>query len=95
MAANATLNVRIDRDLKAHGDVVLAREGVSLSGAVRKLYQYLEQCQELPSWMAEGKEKDIYEQRREGIRSLVGIVSVSDDFDLSELKTERLSRCEF
>lgn len=95
MAASATLNVRIDRDLKAHGDVVLAREGMSLSGAVRKFYQYLEQYQELPPWMVEGKEKDVYEQRREGIRSLVGIVSVPDDFELSKLKAERLSRYEF
>lgn len=40
-------------------------------------------------------EKGMHEQRRDGILSLVGIASVPDDFDMDDLKTERLSRCEF
>lgn len=95
VAANATLNVRIDKSLKARGDAVLAREGASVSGAVRELYRYLDQFQELPFWMRDEEEKDVYEQRREGIRSLVGIVSVPDDFDSNKLRVDRLSRHEF
>lgn len=94
MTASATLNVRIDRDLKARGDAVLLREGASVSDAVRELYRYLERSQELPPWMR-NDEKDVYERRREGIRSLVGVVSIPDDFDLDALKRERLSRYEF
>lgn len=95
VAANATLNVRIEKSLKARGDAVLAREGASVSGAVRELYRYLDQFQELPLWMRDEEEKDVYERRREGIRSLVGIVSVPEDFDSSKLKAGRLSRYEF
>lgn len=95
MAANATLNVRIDKSLKARGDAVLAREGTSVSSAVRELYRYLDQFQELPFWMRAEEEKDVCEQRREGIRSLVGIVSVPDDFDSNKLRADRLSRYEF
>lgn len=95
MAANATLNVRIEKSLKARGDAVLAREGASVSSAVRELYRYLDQFQELPLWMRDEEEKDVYERRREGIRSLVGIVSVPEDFDSNKLKADRLSRYEF
>lgn len=95
MAANATLNVRIDKNLKARGDAVLMREGASVSDAIRELYRYLDQSQKLPFWMKEEGENDVYEQRREGIRSLVGVVSLPDDFDLNELRAERLSRHEF
>lgn len=95
MLADATLNVRLNRDLKQRGDAVLAREGVSTSSAVRKLYQYLDQCQELPSWMRGEGEKDKYEERRQGMRSLVGIVSLPAGFDAGDLKRERLSRYEF
>lgn len=44
--------------------------------------------------MRDEEEKDVYERRREGIRSLVGIVSVPEDFDSSKLKADRLSRYE-
>lgn len=94
MTASATLNVRINKDLKARGDAVLLREGASVSDAVRELYRYLEQSQELPPWMR-NDEKDVYERRREGIRSLVGVASIPDNFDLDVLKQERLSRYEF
>lgn len=95
MAADATLNARLDRNLKMRGDAVLAREGVSVSSAMRKLYQYLDQHQTLPSWMRDERENDAYERRREGMRSLVGIVPLPKDFDAKDLKRERLSRYEF
>lgn len=95
MAIDATLNARIDRDLKRRGDVVLAREGVSVSEAVRRLYQYVDQWQALPSWMLNDSGADVYEQRRESIRSLVGIVCLPEDFDVKDLKRERLARQEF
>lgn len=95
MLADATLNARLNRDLKLRGDAVLAREGVSASSAVRKLYQYLDQHQGLPSWMRDENAKDRYERRRQGMRSLAGIASLPADFDVEDLKRERLSRCEF
>ena len=94
MGAEATLNVRMPQDLKERGEHVLAREGVSTSKAVRGLYRHLDELQRVPDWLREG-ETDAYEKRRKGIRNLVGIVSLPDDLDMSEVRAERLSRIEF
>lgn len=48
---SAQLNVRVDQDIKRAGDSTLARLGVSASDAVRALWEYLAQAQELPSFM--------------------------------------------
>lgn len=95
MAIDATLNARIDRDLKRRGDAVLTREGVSVSKAIRKLYQHIDQNQSLPSWMLDDSEIDEYEQRREGIRSLVGAACLSEGLEVNDLKRERLAHQEF
>ena len=47
--ADATPNVRLNKDLTQRGDAVLAREGISTTHAVRMLYQYLDQNQEAPT----------------------------------------------
>ena len=96
MAGEATLNVRFPgeaREVKHRGDAVLARAGVSASQAVRSLYRYLDESQELPSWMAPAA-PDRYEQRRAAMRSLVGAISVPDDFDARDIKAERCARIE-
>ena len=95
MLADATLNARLNRNLKTRGDAVLSRGGVSVSDAIRSLYQYLDEHQEMPSWMRETEETDKYEQRRAGMRDLVGVASLPHDFDVDELKNERLSRYKF
>ena len=51
MAATATLNVRLPEDLKDRGAQVLRREGVSVSDAVRGLYEYMEKEQRLPEFI--------------------------------------------
>lgn len=48
--ATAQLNVRIDADLKAAGDSVLDRFGVSSVQIVRSAWQYMADHQKLPSF---------------------------------------------
>ena len=95
MAAEATLNVRLPRDLKERGDSVFAREGISVSRAVRSLYRQVDELQDIPAWLREAECEDAYEAKRRGMRRLVGIVSLSDDFDVKDIKAERLARFEF
>lgn len=47
-AKNAQINIRMDSNLKAAGDIVLERLGTSASEAVRCLYEYLVREQDLP-----------------------------------------------
>ena len=95
MQTGATLNVRLNKSLKQRGDAVLEREGISTTTAVRKLYQYLDQSQAAPTWMTSENTKDSYEQRRQTMRSLVGIISLPDNFDGKTLRDERLARYDF
>lgn len=95
MLADATLNVRLNKDLKQRGDAVLAREGISTTRAVRMLYQYLDQNQEVPAWIKENDTEDTYELRRKNMRELVGIARGPENCDVDDLKRERLSRLEF
>ena len=44
----AMLNVRLDKGLKAQGERVLARQGVTATEAVRGLYRLLSQTDEVP-----------------------------------------------
>ena len=91
MAATATLNVRLPEDLKRHGGQVLERNGVSVSDAVRALYEHLTASQALPDFM-EGAEGDsIYDRRRKLARSMVGIVSVPKGFDTKQARHERIA----
>jgi addiction module RelB/DinJ family antitoxin len=93
--ADATLNVRLNKDLKQRGDSVLAREGISTTHAVRMFYQYLDQNQEVPTWVKENNAEDTYELRRKRMRELVGIAGVPENYDVDDLKRERLSHLEF
>ena len=90
MAATATLNVRLPDDLKRRGGQVLARHGISVSDAVRSLYEYLERHQGVPDFMDDGAAGTIYERRRELARSLVGVVDLPPGFDARRARQERL-----
>ena len=81
MAATGTLNVRLPEDLKRHGGEVLARGGVSVSQAVRCLFEHLEQTQEIPSWMDAEPREDAVAARRQLLRSLVGMVDLPEGYD--------------
>ncbi len=95
MLADATLNIRLNKDLKQRGDAVLAREGISTTHAVRMLYQYLAQNQEVPAWVKGSDTEAVYELRRKRMRELVGIACMPENYDVDDLKRERLSRHEF
>ena len=90
MAATATLNVRLPADLKKHGGQVLDRHGISVSDAVRSRYEFLEQKQQVPSFMAAAEGESVYERRRKLARSMTGIVSVPEGFDARKAREERL-----
>ena len=89
------LNVRLPRDLKERGDSVFARAGIPVSRAVRLLYRQIDELQDIPAWLREAEGGDVYEARRRGMRRLVGIASLPDDFDVKSIKAERLAHVEF
>ena len=91
MATTATLNVRLPEELKKYGGQVLDRNGISVSDAVRSLFEYLQDNQCLPAFLEKSDEESIYERRRKLARSLVGIVSVPEGFDAREAREERLA----
>ena len=49
MAATATINIRIEEDLKEQAQNVLKRNGIGTSEAIRRLFQELAKTQELPT----------------------------------------------
>lgn len=93
MTTEATLNARLEAELKKSGSAVLEREGVSFSTAVRRLYSWMDENQTVPEWMRESGQ-DKFEARRKGMRDFVGIVPVDDDFDVEDLRAQRLSKYE-
>lgn len=96
MENEVILNVRFPdemRDLKARGDAVLARAGISPSQAILRLYQYLDETQTVPSCLTE--EKDIFGQRRKAMREFVGIAPLEENGTFETLKAERLSRSKY
>lgn len=92
MGATATLNVRLPKELKEHGSQVLDRNGLSVSDAVRGLYEYLQDNQCLPAFLEEASGGSLYERRRELARSMVGIVSIPNGFDARCAHDERLTK---
>ena len=96
MTRSSTLNVRFPGELsnlKERGDNVLSRAGVSTTQAIRRLYQHLDETQEVPSWMLEPADKSA--QRRDLMRQLVGVAPLEEGATLDSLKRERLSRFTF
>ena len=80
MAATATLNVRLPEDLKDRGAQVLRREGVSVSDAVRGLYEYMEKEQRLPEFINPANEdarRSAVERKRSTLRDMAGVLSPS------------------
>lgn len=93
MGAEATLNVRLNRELKQRGDAILSKEGLTPSKAVRSLYSFMEDHQTVPDCLKDHSEElDVYERRRQGIKRLVGVVELPDDYGVDQLKSERMAR---
>lgn len=89
----ATVNVRMPASLKIDGEVVLEREGVSVTTAVRRLYAYLDKNQTLPSCLLDPEEGDgdeLIAGKRKILENLVGILP--HDLSLEKIRDERLSK---
>lgn len=89
MTANATLNVRLPESLKAHGGAVLEREGLSVSDAVRSLYEYMEREQTFPDVLRTQPVEDIFAKHRAIARSMIGILP--HDITIEEAREARFA----
>lgn len=92
MAATATINIRIEEDLKEQAQNVLKRNGIGTSEAIRRLFQELANTQELPAFLQEETnevEKEIQE-RRSLLRGMVGILE--KPVTKQEIREERLAK---
>lgn len=92
--ATAMLNVRLDKGLKSEGDRVLAKQGVTATEAVRGLYRFIEENDEVPDFCRSESGRISPEARRQKMRQLVGIAKLAPGEDLQSLKSERLSKIE-
>ena len=90
MAAGATLNVRLPETLKTRGNAVLEKEGLSVSDAVRSLYEYMEREQAYPDALRARPAEDLFAKRRELMRSMIGILPA--DITLEEAREARFAR---
>lgn len=92
MAADAVLNIRLPKELKAHGNQVLERNGKSISQVVRDLYEYMESEQDLPSFAKKDAACDKYAERRELLKDLQLNIEIPDDVDLKSIRHERVMK---
>lgn len=90
----ATLNVRMSEELKRNGDRVLTREGLSVSEAIRRLYEELVREQKVPDWLIDEDAEEagwrMIEEKRKAIQSMAGIIPA--DLDPETVKRERVGR---
>lgn len=89
MASSAVLNIRLPEELKRHGNQVLERNGISISEAVRRLYEYLEREQDIPEFMSECANAQEFENRRKALRSIVGTLKIPENYDIEDLRRDR------
>ena len=66
----ATLNIRIDSTLKKRGELVLRKNGISASAAVRALWEELAATKDIPSFMQDVKKRQNDEEKRNKRRLL-------------------------
>ena len=92
--ATSIANARVRQDLKRSGDRVLKREGVTFTGAVNALYEYLVREQKVPDCLnpSLANHDEALAKRRDALRDFTGCVSCPEDFDLDSLRSERLAR---
>lgn len=74
----ATLNIRLDGALKERGEKVLRSHGVSVSAAVRALWEQLAATKELPDFlMAHTQEEEAKRKRVAALKGLAGVAEGS------------------
>lgn len=95
MSAQAMLNVRMDKGLKAEGDSVLARAGTSATKAIRSLYRYMEANKEVPPCCLDSQDMNTRDHRRAMMRELVGVAPLKPGEDASSIKEARLAKMQF
>ena len=84
---DATLNVRMEEVVKRRGDKVLKDNGVSVSAAVRALWEEMGTTRELPDFIRKRQECDDQTQAKKNMLSaLVGVAQGS----LSNMTDEEL-----
>ena len=95
------MNTRLDSGVKAQGDAVLLRNGISSSQAVRLLWSYVAEHQALPSFMAPEGARDQKEcGLRQGVERGLGLavriaeehgmnLTATLDVDFEQLETSR------
>lgn len=93
--ATAMLNVRMEKSLKAAGDRVLSKLGVSTTEAIRGLYRFMEETDTVPDYCRREDGKLSPNEKRQKMKQLVGIAKLAPGEDLKTLKHERLSKLEF
>lgn len=83
----SVLNVRMDSALKERGDKVLAENGISVSNAVRSLWEELAKSREVPSFIVDSSDgADRRKRRRAAFEKLCSIrESGKSKVDLSSL----------
>ena len=95
MALAGTINARLDESLKRHGGQVLDRNGLSATEAIRRLYQYLEREQRVPSWMLDDAGScEETARKRLRLRQLVGSAPLEAGCDArAEYRAHALEKC--
>lgn len=90
---SATLNVRMDTVLKQRGDAVLKANGISVTEAVRMLWQELAKSRQLPAFMrASQAQESAKRTKREALDRLSSFppteLSYASDQELKDLLYE-------
>ncbi len=74
----ATLNIRLDGVLKERGEKVLKSHGISVSAAVRALWEQLATTKELPDFLAtRTQEEQMKTKRVTALKALAGVAEGS------------------
>lgn len=80
----STLNIRIDSTLKERGDKVLKENGVSVTEAIRMLWETLANTRELPEFLQnQSSKKKVARKKLEAIE-LLGSLPATTFSDMSD-----------
>lgn len=70
----ATLNIRLDGVLKKRGEKVLKDHGISVSAAVRALWEHLAATKELPAFLLESTQEEAQRTKRMmALKAMAGV----------------------
>ena len=93
--ATVLINGRVDEEIKKKTETVLEKRSLNASEAIRMLWQYISETNDVPPFMIErleGKRKDEIEAKRKMLLKGAGIVKTTspvDDREVERLLSER------